>query len=319
MKAAVRYKYGPPEVLRIKEVEIPAPKEDEVLVKVNAATVNRTDCGILTGKPFLMRFFTGFGKPRSATTGSDFAGDVVALGTGVKSFKAGDRVMGFNGVKGSGSHAEYLVIPENRMITIPGTFSYEDAAASIEGAFYASVGFRKLNPKAGEKALVIGGTGAIGSAYVQYFKHYGVRVTAVCAGEHAERVRSLGAEKIIDYTTEDFQNDKEQYEYVIDAVGKSSFLKSKHLLKEKGIYGSSDGLKNIFLAKIMPLLGGKRVIFTLPRNLLEGLNFIKGLIEKGSFKPLIDRKYPLEKIAEAFTYVATGQKTGNVIITMNGN
>jgi NADPH:quinone reductase-like Zn-dependent oxidoreductase len=319
MKAAVRYKYGPPEVLSIKEMPIPAPKENEVLVKVHAATVNRTDCGILTGKPFLMKFFTGLSKPRIPTTGSDFAGDIVATGGSVKSFKPGDRVMGFNGLKGTGSHAEYLVVPENRIITIPGMLSYHDAAASIEGAFYASVVFRKLNLEAGQNALVIGGTGAIGSAFVQYFANSGIWVTAVCGGENAARVRGLGARRIIDYKTEDFKNDPERYDYVIDAVGKSSFATCKQLLKEKGIYSSSDGFENIFLAKLTPFLGGKRVLFTIPRDLPGGLNFIRSLIEKGSFKPLIDRTYPLEKIAEAFTYVATGQKTGNVIITMNGN
>jgi len=316
MKAAFRSKYGLPGDLRIKEIEIPTPKEDEVLIRVHAASVNRSDHHVLTGRPFLMRVFTGLWKPKSAVTGSDFAGQVEATGSSVKSFRAGDKVMGFGGGFGIGSHAQYVTIPETkRIVLMPDNISYEQAAACLEGAYYAAIGINQIKPVAGQKALVYGATGAIGSAYVQFLKYYDVYVTAVCAGENSEVARSWGADRIIDYKTEDFTKDKEQYDFVIDAVGKSSFVKCKRLLKKNGIYAPSGGFENLFLVLINPLLGGKRVLF--PKDNKGNLGFIKVLIENGRFKPVIDRKYPIEKIVEAFTYVATGQKIGNVIITMD--
>jgi NADPH:quinone reductase-like Zn-dependent oxidoreductase len=316
MKAAVRSKYGLSDVLSIKEVATPTPSEDEVLIKVHATTVNRSDCHVLWGRPFFMRLFTGLFKPRLASTGSDFAGQIEAIGNNVKSFKVGDRVMGFGGALGCGSHAQYLLLSKtDRMVLIPEGMTYEDAAASIEGAVYAYWA-TLLELKAGQKAMVIGATGAIGSCYVQFLKQYGISITAVCRGEHSELVRALGAEKVIDYATDDFKKDSDRYDYVFDAVGKNSFFKCKHLLKEKGMYTSSGGAENIFLIPFTSLFGGKRVVFKATK-ISTGLNFVKDQIEKGKFKPIIDRKYPLEKIAEAFDYVATGQKVGNVVITMN--
>jgi NADPH:quinone reductase-like Zn-dependent oxidoreductase len=318
MKAAVRSKYGPPEVLSIKEIEIPTPKDDEVLVKVYATTVNRTDCHILSGRPFVMRFFLGLFKPKLSITGTDFAGQIEAAGKNITSFKVGDKVMGFGGVFGIGSHAQYMTFPETKGIVIlPDNLTYDQAAACLEGAFYASFGINYLKPKAGQKALVYGATGAIGSSYVQYLKYYGVYITAVCSGENMELIKSLGADKVIDYKKEDFTKDNELYDFIFDAIGKNSFAKCKPLLKKNGIYTSSGGFENLFLALITPLLGGKKVLFNAPKNVKAGLTFIKDLIEKGSFRPVIDRKYPIDKIAEAFKYVATGQKIGNVIITMD--
>ena len=318
MKAAVRSTYGSPAVLHIQEVAMPAPRSHEVLVKVYATTVNRTDCGILWGHPYLVRLFTGLRKPRASVTGSDFAGMIEAVGAGVTAFKVGDKVMGFEGMRGCGSHAHYLTIPETRAImTIPEGLTYEEAAACLEGAFYAASGIRYLKPKEGQKALVNGATGAIGSATVQILKTYGVQVTAVCRGEHAELVRSLGADRIIDYTREDFTKDNEQYDYVFDSVGKSTFKRCKHLLKRRGIYTSTDGFENLYLQLFNFLRGGKRVVFLPPNDTLGGLHFIKTLIERGSFRPVIDRQYPLERIADAYTYVAEGKKIGNVIIAMN--
>jgi NADPH:quinone reductase-like Zn-dependent oxidoreductase len=321
MKVAFRAKYGSPKVLSIKEVDIPTPKDDEVLIKVYATTVNRSDCHLLTGKPLLMRLFTGLFKPKPSITGTDFAGQIEATGKNVTSFKAGDRVMGFGGgLIGIGSHAQYLLLPETKaikmIVNIPDNLKYEEAAACLEGAFYAS-GVIMLDPKAGQKALVYGATGAIGSSYVQFLKLYGVYITAVCRGEHIELVRSLGADKVIDYEKNDFTKDDERYDFVLDAIGRISFARCKHLLKKKGIYMSSGGMENLFLIFITPLFGGKKVVFKSFKSIKEGLSFIKSLIEKGSFRPVIDRKYPIDKIAEAFTYVATGQKIGNVIITMD--
>jgi NADPH:quinone reductase-like Zn-dependent oxidoreductase len=316
MKAAVRSKYGSGEVLSIQEIDKPTPKDNEVLIRVYAASANRSDYHVLTGKPLFMRLFTGLFKPKLAVTGSDFAGQVEATGPAVRSFKVGDKVMGFGGGLGTGTHAQYVTFPETkRIVVMPGNINYEQAAACLEGAYYAAMGIHQIKPTAGQKALVYGATGAIGSAYTQFLKYHDVYVTAVCGGENRELVRSWGADKIIDYKTEDFTKDNEQYDFVIDAVGKSSFAKCKRLLKKKGIYAPSGGAGNLLLVLINPLLGEKKVLF--PRDNKGNLAFIKDLLQKGSFKPVIDRIYPLEKIAEAFTYVATGQKIGNVIITMD--
>lgn len=321
MKAAVRSKYGLPGDLSIKELEIPVPKDNEVLIKVHATTVNRSDCHVLSGKPFAMRLFTGLFKPRHSIIGCDFAGQIEAAGSAVKSFKPGDKIMGFGGGFGCGSHAQYFILPETRatkvMIMMPGNISYEQAAACLEGAFYAASCLIPLKPKTGQKALVYGATGAIGSSYVQFLKYYGVYTTAVCSGENSELVRSLGADRVIDYKKEDFTKDSERYDFVFDAIGRSSFLKCKRLLKKKGVYTSSGGVENLLLLLITPLFGGKKVVFKAIKRISTGLSFIRDLIEKGNFKPVIDRKYPLEKIAEAYVYVASGQKIGNVIITMD--
>jgi NADPH:quinone reductase-like Zn-dependent oxidoreductase len=320
MKAAVRSRYGLPGDLSIRELDIPIPKDDEVLIRVHATTVNRSDCHVLSGRPFFMRFFTGLFKPRSSIIGSDFAGQIAAVGSSVQSFKSGDKIMGFGGVFGCGSHAEYFILPETKavktIVTKPDNITYDQAAACLEGAFYAASGINELKLKAGQKALVYGATGAIGSSYVQFLKNYGVYITAVCSSENAELVRSLGADKVIDYRTEDFTKDTERYDFVFDAIGKSTFVKCKKLLKKNGIYSSSNGLINVLWVFITPLLGGKRVVFSPPKSIRAALDFIKGLIEKGSFRPVIDRKYPLYKIAEAYKYVATGKKIGNVVITM---
>ena len=319
MKAAVRVIYGAPEeVLRIQEIDKPAPNDDEVLIRVYAASVNRSDYHVLTGKPFFMRLLTGLFKPRIIVIGSDFAGQVETVGSAVTAFKAGDKVMGFAGALGYGTFTEYIRFPESKgIVLMPGNITYEQAAGCLEGTFYAAAGLNELKPTEGQKALVYGATGAIGSAHVQLLKYYGVYVTAVCGGEHTELMKSLGADKVIDYKTHDFTKDEEQYDYVIDAVGKSTFAKCKRLLSKKGKYLPSSGLENIFLVPVTRLLGRKRVLFNAPTDIRGNLGFIKRLVEEGRFRPLIDRTYPLEKIAEAFTYVGTGQKIGNVIIKVN--
>jgi NADPH:quinone reductase-like Zn-dependent oxidoreductase len=316
MKAAVHVIYGLPEVISVQEVETPTPKDNELLIRVYATTVNRTDCHILWGKPFFMRLFTGLFKPRLTVTGTDFAGQIEATGKNVKHFKTGDRVMGFE-FWGLQSHAHYLTLAENKdIIIIPGDISYNQAVACIEGAFYALNVIQKMKPTAGQKALVNGATGAIGSSMVQFFKFYGVSVTAVCSGENSELVISIGADKIIDYKTEDFTKDKDQYDFVFDAAGNSTFGQCKPLLKKKGMYSTS-GAPNLFLLLSTILSGGKKFVFAPPKNLKACLSFITELVEKGSFKPVIDRKYPIDKISEAFNYVASGQKIGNVILKMD--
>jgi NADPH:quinone reductase-like Zn-dependent oxidoreductase len=320
MKAAVRTKYGLPGDLTIQEIDIPTPKEDEILIRVHATTVNRSDCHVLSGKPFVMRFFTGLFKPRASIIGTDFAGEIESVGSSVQSFSAGEKVMGFAGAFYCGSHAQYFTLPESKakkiMITMPQNINYDEAAC-LEGAFYAAGQIIPLQPKPEQNALVNGSTGAIGSAYVQFLKYYGANITAVCRSEHKELMKSLGADKIIDYTMQDFTKDSERYDYVFDAVGKSSFLKCKSILKEKGVYTSSNGAVNLLWLMLTPMMGGKKVIFSFPKNFHAVLDYVKDLIEKGNFKAVIDRKYPLEKIADAYRYVASGQKIGNVVITMD--
>jgi len=319
MKAAVRTRYGPPGVVRVAEVEKPAPGNDEVLVKIHATTVNRTDCGIRAAKPFFYRLFIGLLRPRRTVLGTEFAGEVEAVGSGVTSFEVGDRVFGFSGDR-FGAHAEYMVIPEDGMLaTMPAGLTYEEAAPSTEGAHYALTGIRGVNVRSGQDVLVYGATGAIGSAAVQLLKALGANVTAVCDTEHVELVKGLGADRVIDYTTEDFTKDQQAYDVVHDAVGKSSFFRCKRLLKPGGIYLSTDLgplSQNPILVLVTPLFGGRKVMFPLPKRDPQMVSYFKGLIESGQFKPLIDRRYPLSQIVEAYKYVETGQKIGNVVITV---
>lgn len=312
MKAAIRTKYGSPDVLNIMEVAKPIPDDSEVLIRVYATTVNRTDWGILSGKPLLIRLFYGLSKPSSPITGVDFAGKIESVGKNVLSFKVGDRVWGFK----KGTHAQYIKMAKDKSITtIPDNITYEQAAASAEGAHYAYNFLRKVKFKSGQKVLVNGATGAIGSALVQFLKYSGAIITAVCDTKNIELVKSLGADNVIDFTNEDFTKDDEKYDFVFDAVGKSSFTKCKPILQPDGVYTSTDGFENIFLSFITSITGGKKVVFKIPTDTKKSLLYISDLLEKEKFKPVIDRRYPLQNIAEAYRYVATGIKTGNVIIT----
>jgi NADPH:quinone reductase-like Zn-dependent oxidoreductase len=322
MKAVVCTRYGPPEVLQFKEVEKPVPKDNEVLIKVHAATVNRTDCALLRARPFVVRFITGIFKPKKQIPGTEFAGEIEAVGKNVMSFNIGDRVFGFHDI-GSGSHAEYMTISEDKALTtIPGDMTYGQAAASTEGAHYAYNFIKKVNLKSGQRILVNGATGAIGSAAVQLLNYYGANVTAVCRGKHFELVKSLGANEVIDYTQEDFTEYDRTYSFIFDTVGKSSFAKCKPLLEPGGAYISSElgyMAQNLFFALTTPILGNKKVKFPLPMDCRGSILFFKQLIEEGKFKAVIDREYPLEQIVEAYTYVETGQKIGNVVVTLEHN
>lgn len=318
MKAAVRTRYGPPEVVRIEEVAKPTAGDNELLVKVHATTVNRTDCGYRGGKPFLIRFFSGL-RPKAAILGTEFAGQVEAVGNGVTSFRVGDRVCGY--CEGTfGAHAEYMTIAATRLIAaIPANSTFEDAAPSTEGSHYALSFFRTAKVRSGQDVLINGATGAIGSAAVQIAKSLGLNVTAVCGTKHVALVKSLGADRVIDYLTEDFIKDEQQYDLVFDAVGKSSFRRCRRLLKPGGIYTSSDvGLMwhGPILALVTPLFRGRKVLFVLPHRDPEGIRYLKGLIESGELKPVVDRTYPLDQIVEAYRYVETGQKIGNVVISV---
>ncbi len=319
MKAIICKNYGSPENLKFKDVEKPEPKENEILIKVYASTVNRTDCAILRAKPFIMRFITGLFKPKKPILGTEFAGEIEAIGKNVKLFETGDKIFGFEDT-GSGSHAQYMTISEDKALAlIPENITYDQAAASIEGAHYAYNFINKVDLNTGQKVLVNGATGAIGSAAVQLLKYYGVEVTAVCKGKDIELVKLLGADKVFDYTKEDFTKDAQNYSFVFDTVGKSSFAKCKPLLRSGGVYISSElgfMAQNLFFAIVTLLFKKKKVIFPVPLDCKGSIVFIKKLIDMGKFKTVIDRKYPLENIIEAYNYVEKGQKTGNVVITV---
>lgn len=319
MKAAVQTRYGPPEVVQISEIDKPTIKADELLIKVHATTVNRTDCGFRSAKPFIVRFFSGLRKPRATVLGNEFAGVVSEVGSGVSSFKVGDRVFGYNDQR-FGAHAEFMSISESQpLATIPENLTFEQAAPSTEGSHYALSFIRTTKVQAGQDILVYGATGAIGSAAVQLLKNLGAIVTAVCSTENVELVKGLGADRVIDYTAQDFTQDEQSYHAVLDAVGKCTFGQCKRLLKPNGIYVSSDlgpWSQNPALAIVTPIFGGKRVKFPLPKQDQGMAKYFKDLIESGHFKPVIDRTYPLEQIVEAYRYVETGQKIGNVVITI---
>ncbi|MFZ9955389.1 MAG: NAD(P)-dependent alcohol dehydrogenase [Flavobacteriales bacterium] len=317
MKAVVYTQYGPPEVAKLTEIAKPVAKENEVLIKVYASTVNRTDAGFRSANYFISRFWTGIFKPKYTVLGSEFAGVIEEIGAKVTSFKIGDRVFGFDD-KTCGGHAEYLTIDENKALAIiPNNFTFEQAAALTEGAHYALVDIRAAQVKSGQNVLVYGAKGAIGSAAVQLLKHFGAQVTAVCNTKNVDLIKSLGADVVIDYQTQDFTKTETKFDFIFDSVGKSSFSQCKPLLTKKGIYISTElgkGGANVFLALTTPLWDGKKVLFPIPSMTKEDAQFLGELAEKGKLKPLIDRYYTLEQITEAYHYVESGQKTGNVVI-----
>jgi len=321
VRAAVHTRYGPPEVVRITEVDKPKAGDNDLLIRVHATTVNRTDCGYRAAKPFILRLLTGLVRPKRTILGTEFAGEVEAIGVGVVSFAVGDRVFGY--VEGTfGAHAEYLTIPEDASVaTIPADLTFEEAAPSTEGSHYALANIRVAKVRSGQDVLVCGGTGAIGSAAVQLAKSLGAAVTATCSTANVALVERLGADRVIDYSAVDFTKEDQTYDVIFDAVGKYSFGRCRRLLKPKGIYLSTDlgpFPQNPILALITPLFGGKKVLFPIPKHDRRMVKYIKGLIESGDFKPVIDRWYPLDEIVEAYRYVEAGQKIGNVVIIVTG-
>ena len=317
MKAVIYAKYGPPEVAKLMEVPKPIPKDSEVLIKVYASTVNRTDSGFRSAEYFISRFWTGLLRPKYQILGCEFAGIIEETGQHVKTFRKGDKVFGFND-KTCGGHGEYLTIAETDAVTtMPDNLSFDEAAALTEGAHYALVDIRAAKVERGQNVLVYGATGAIGSAAVQLLKHFEAIVTAVCNTKNVELVKSLGAETVIDYQTQDFTRTEDKFDFIFDAVGKSSFGKCKPLLKEKGIYISTELGKNgenILYALVTPLWRGKKLLFPIPSITKNDVIFFKALVEKGEYKPVIDSHYKLDQITDAYKYVETGQKTGNVVI-----
>jgi NADPH:quinone reductase-like Zn-dependent oxidoreductase len=318
VRAVVYDRYGPPEVQRLEDVERPVPLDDEVLVKIHATTVTRTDCGVRAAKPFFIRLIFGLRRPKERILGTELAGEVEAVGAGVSKFAVGDHVFGSTPAFRSGSHAEFVCVSENGPLALkPAALSFQEAAAVTDGAVLALMCLESVHPQNGQTILVYGASGAIGTAGVQLAKHFGADVTAVCGTKNLELVKSLGADRVIDYTQEDFTKSGQTYDVIFDAVGKHSFRRCKESLKPGGAYVATDGLGNIFLALWTSRIGDKKVLFPIPPHYTqENVLLIKELIEAGKFRAVIDRCYPLEDVVEATRYVETEQKTGNVVLTV---
>jgi NADPH:quinone reductase-like Zn-dependent oxidoreductase len=306
--------------VRIREAPKPSPAADDVLIRVHAATVNRTDCGEL--RPGLLgRFIFGLWRPRRTIFGLDFAGVIEAVGTRAAAFRPGDRVFGMCPSRRNGAQAEYVCIPENGPIAIMPASMPFDQAPVCEGAYYANSGLQKFQVGPGHKILIYGASGAIGSAAVQLAKARGAEVTAVVATQHVQRIQSLGADRVIDYTSGDFTRLGERFDFVFEAVGKTSYFRYRRLLTPKGTFMATDvGPRGHYLPLILwsAIAKNNRVLVPLPPrgSGQTFVRFLKSLIEAGQFRALIDRKYPLDAIAEAYRYVAKGQKVGIVVISV---
>ena len=319
MRAARRTRYGPPDVIEVEDAAVPAPADDQLLIRMHAATVSRTDCALLAARPFFMRFMTGLRAPRLQTLGTDFAGRVEAVGAQVQGFQAGDRVWGIRDM-GAASHADYLVMAQDAAVShMPDGVRFEDAVACVEGGWYAYSFLDKVAVGAATRVLINGATGAIGSMLLQLCVHRGAAVTAVGNGKNLDLLKLLGADRVIDYERADFTQDGGVYDYVFDAVGKSRFGACKHLLVPRGVYISSElgpGGQNPFLALLTPALGGKRVVFPIPVPPRAFLDVLRPLVAERHVRPVIDRTYTLDTIREAYAYVASGQKTGAVLLQL---
>ena len=324
MKAIVHTKYGPPDELQLLEVEKPVPGDNELLIKIHASTVTTTDCNArnFTFVPqsfmFFARIMFGFKKPKIRILGIDLAGEIEAIGKNVKLFNVGDHVFGSPGTK-FGGHAEYCCVPENGALAIkPADLSWEKAAAISLAGNTALFFIRDLAKiQAGQKMLIHGASGAIGTYAVQLAKYYGAEVTGVCSTTNAEMVKSLGAEKVIDYTKEDFTKSDEKYDFVFNVVGKTTFSQCKGILTPKGIYlDNMMEIKDFLKVLWTSIVGGKKIKGGVSTERAENLKFFIELIESGKLEPVIDKVYPLESTAEAFQYVEQGHKRGNVIITI---
>ena len=320
MKAVVIDNYGAANVQRIEEVARPVPKEDEVLVKIHATTVTRTDTGIRAAKPFLIRLFFGLRRPKQRILGTELAGEIEAVGPAVTKFAVGDQVFGSTNAFRTGAHAEYIALGESAPIAhMPAGMTFNEAASVTDGAVLALMCLEAAHVHKGQKLLIYGASGAIGTAGVQLAKYFEADVTAVCNTKNVELVRSLGADRVIDYTQEDFTKNGATYDVIFDAVGKHSFKRSKGSLKPGGVYVATDGFRNFFLALWTARVGDKKALFPVPPHYTQqNVLFIKKLIEAGKFRAVIDRCYPLDEVVEATRYVETQQKTGNVVLTING-
>ena len=325
MRAMVFEKYGPPEVLQYKEVDMPEPDDNEVLVKTCASTVSAPDWRVRGANPWIIRFIMGFFRPKHKILGYEFGGIIESTGSNVTRFKNGDQVFGMNafGMKVNfGTYAEYFCMPQDWLILKkPENITYEEAAVIPSGSLTALHCLRLADIKAGQQVLVYGASGSIGTSVVQLAKYYGAEVTGVCSTANLELVGSLGADKVIDYTVEDFTSSGRTWDFILDTVGKRSFLICRSSLKEDGIYMSTGPgyfIQNMFFVVWTSITGGKRVKLLGEKSTLKDLEFLRDLLQTGKLKPVIDRSYPLEEVAEAHRYVEKGHKKGNVVIAVAG-
>jgi NADPH:quinone reductase-like Zn-dependent oxidoreductase len=317
MRAVVFDEYGPPEVLRIEEVERPTPADDEVLVKIHATTVNRTDVGLRSAELFISRFVTGLLRPKNRILGMKFAGEVEQVGAAVTEFKVGDRVFGG---KSSGAWTEYIAIKENAPLArMPAGMTFEEAAAIFDGASLALVCLQTAGPLEGRDVLVYGASGSVGTAGVQLARHFGANVSAVCSTKNLELMRTLGADAVIDYTKEDFTRNGKKYDVIFDAVGKTSFRRCRRSLKQGGTFVETDlgFMWHVPLLLLATRWTAKKQTMGITRYTKEDLLLFKELIEAGEYHAVVDRTYPLEDVIEANRYVETGKKTGNVVLTVS--
>ena len=316
MRAVVHDRYGSPEVLRVEEVERPRPEDDEVLVQVHATTVTQTDCHMWRARPLFWRLMLGLRRPRRRTLGLEFAGVVDAVGAGVTDLGVGDRVFGLR----TGSHAEYVCVRESGVIArIPDGMSFEQAAAVCDGMCEAIAALRTGHVGEGTSLLIYGASGSLGTGAVQLAAYLGAHVTAVCNGKNVDLVRSLGADRVIDYETEDFTQSGQTYDVIIDAVGKHNYLRARRSLVPGGVFVATDRLFHFPLALLTRLIGSTRVVFSAGSPWQrESVLLLEELLEAGKYRPVIDRVYRLEEVADAARYVETWQKVGNVVLTLNG-
>ena len=320
MKAIVYKKYGSPKMLELVEVEKPTPKANEVLIRVCATTVTTADCMMRRGDTFLSRILLGFTKPKKKylILGTEFSGKIEAVGGTVKKFKSGDEVYGFRGF-GTGCYAQYKCMNENGSLSLkPQNMSYEEAASVVDGATTALFFLKeKANIQKGQKVLINGASGSIGTFAVQLAKYFGAEVTGVCSTKNVALVSSLGADNVVDYTKEDFTKNEDRYDIIFDTVGKSSFAHCRKALTSKGQYiVTVMTFKSILQSFLTKIGNGKKVIFAMSVNKTEALNCIRTLIEEGKLKTIIDKRFSLEELPEAHAYVEEGHKKGNVAITV---
>jgi NADPH:quinone reductase-like Zn-dependent oxidoreductase len=316
MKAAVNTRYGSPDVVQVREVPRPEPQAGEVLVRVHATTVSRTDCGQLRAHPFFVRLWSGLTRPKRTILGMDFAGEVEAVGPGVTSVALGDRIFGLT-PGGYGGHAQYLCLSEGGAFAhMPGGLSFAQTVV-CEGALYASTYLEAFGIKPGQSVLVYGASGAIGTAAVQLAKSCGAEVTAVVSARNLDLARSLGADEVVDYETQDYAAIGGSFDFVLDAVGKTSYFHCRHLLKPHGVFAATDlgpHKQNVLLLLWTGIFRGRKIIFPLPKSTKAFVEFLQARMEAGEFRAVIDRTYPLEDVREAYRYVEGGRKTGIVVI-----
>jgi len=316
MKAVINERYGSPDILEIREIPRPEPQAGEILIKIHATTVSRTDSGALRAHPFFVRPYTGLLRPKRTVLGLDFAGTVETVGSEVTNFTQGDRVFGLT-PGGYGAHAEYVCLPADGAVSaMPSGKRFHEVVVG-EGAWYANTHLSKFDLRPGRKILIYGASGAIGTSAVQLSKFYGADVTAVVSTAHLDLAKRLGSDRVVDYTAEDFTKIGECFDFILDAVGKTSFFRCRSLLKTEGVFSATDlgpWYQNLILAAWSSFTGTGRVVFPTPRSSQSFVEFLKARMEAGEFHAIIDRTYPLRDIVDAYRYVETERKAGIVVI-----